>query len=123
MAKYVVSGFAAPPNCSPPRRSDNAVQKTFGPHAYDLAVSSTKSMTGHLLGAAGAIESVICILAVKNNLVPATINTQHIDELAPAGLSILLGSAKKMEVNFALNNTFGFGGHTASTLFKKYSNG
>jgi len=76
----------------------------------------------HLLGAAGAIESVICVLAVKNSLVPATINTQHIDEQAPAGLPILLGSAKKMEVNYALNNTFGFGGHTASTLFKKYSN-
>ncbi len=99
----------------------NAIKSVFGD--LPVVISATKSMTGHLLGAAGAIESVICILVIKNNLVPATINTQHIDELAPAGLSILLGSAKKMEVNFALNNTFGFGGHTASTLFKKYSNG
>ena len=98
----------------------NAIKSVFCD--LPVVISATKSMTGHLLGAAGAIESVICILAVKNNLVPATINTQHIDEQAPAGLPILLGSAKKMEVNFALNNTFGFGGHTASTLFKKYSN-
>jgi 3-oxoacyl-[acyl-carrier-protein] synthase II len=98
----------------------NAIKSVFGD--LPVVISATKSMTGHLLGAAGAIESVICILAIKNNHVPATINTQHIDEQAPAGLPILLGSAKKMEVNFALNNTFGFGGHTASTLFKKYSN-
>jgi len=77
-------------------------------------------MTGHLLGAAGAIESVICALAVKYNIVPATINTKIIDELAPPGLQILLGQAKNRQVNFALNNTFGFGGHTASSIFKKY---
>jgi len=85
-----------------------------------VVISATKSMTGHLLGAAGAIESVICVLAVKYNIVPVTINTKIIDELAPPGLQILLGQAKKMEVNFALNNTFGFGGHTASSVFKKY---
>ena len=85
-----------------------------------VTISATKSMTGHLLGAAGAIESIICVLAVKNNIVPATVNTKTIDAAAPAGLEILLNKAKKMKVNYALNNTFGFGGHTASSVFKKY---
>src|SRR5258706_356956 len=96
-----------------------AIKKVFGD--LQVVISATKSMTGHLLGAAGAAESIICILAVRDNLVPATINTQIIDEQAPAGFQILLGEAKNMEVNYALNNTFGFGGHTASTLFKKYT--
>ena len=85
-----------------------------------VTISATKSMTGHLLGAAGAIESIICVLAVKNNIVPATVNTKTIDAAAPAGLEIVLNKAKKMKVNYALNNTFGFGGHTASSVFKKY---
>jgi 3-oxoacyl-[acyl-carrier-protein] synthase II len=96
-----------------------AIKRVFGD--LQVAISATKSMTGHLLGAAGAVESIICILAVRDNLVPATINTQIIDEQAPPGLQILLGAAKSMEVNYALNNTFGFGGHTASTIFKKYT--
>ena len=97
-----------------------AISKLFTGHP--VMISATKSMTGHLLGAAGAIESIICALAVKHNVVPATINTQTIDEQAPLGLNILLGQAKNTDVNYALNNTFGFGGHTASSIFKKYNN-
>jgi len=97
----------------------HAIKKIFNDHP--VVISATKSMTGHLLGAAGAIESIICVLAVKNNIVPATINTKSIDELAPEGLDILLDEAKNVEVNYALNNTFGFGGHTASSIFKKLS--
>ena len=85
----------------------------------DVPVSATKSMTGHLLGAAGAIESIISILAVKNNVVPPTINTGTLDAEIPKGLSIVLDKPLEHEVNYALNNTFGFGGHTASTIFKK----
>lgn len=83
-------------------------------------ISATKSMTGHLLGAAGAIESIICILSVKYDIIPATINTVHIDEALPK-LNIVTGKSLRQKVNYALNNTFGFGGHTASSIFKKYS--
>ena len=96
-----------------------AIKKVF--NDLPATISATKSMTGHLLGAAGAIESIICVLAVKYNIVPATINTKVIDEHAPSDLQILLGTAKNMEVSYALNNTFGFGGHTASSIFKKYA--
>jgi len=95
-----------------------AIKKVFD--NLPVVISGTKSMTGHLLGAAGAIESIICVLAIKYNIVPATINTKIIDKDAPSELRILLGEAKNMEVNYALNNTFGFGGHTASSIFKKY---
>lgn len=88
---------------------------------HPAVISATKSMTGHLLGAAGAIESIISILSIRDSIVPATINTTNIDEEIPEGLNILLGEAKKMEVNYVLNNTFGFGGHTATTIFKKFS--
>lgn len=84
-------------------------------------VSATKSMTGHLLGAAGAIESIICVMAVKNNMIPATINLKNPDGNIPSGLNIVAGSCLKTEVNYAMNNTFGFGGHTATSIFKKYS--
>ena len=83
-------------------------------------ISATKSMTGHLLGAAGAIESIICVLSLKHDLIPATINTNSIDETAPHGLNILLNTPRQTQVNFALNNTFGFGGHTATSIFKKF---
>ena len=86
-----------------------------------VPISATKSMTGHLLGAAGAIESIICILSAKYNIIPATINTKNIDEAIPKGLNIILGQSIKAEVNYVLNNTFGFGGHTASSIFKKYT--
>lgn len=88
---------------------------------HPAVISATKSMTGHLLGAAGAIESIISIMSVVDNIVPATINTKEMDEEIPQGLNILLGEAKPMTVNYVLNNTFGFGGHTATTIFKKYS--
>lgn len=85
-----------------------------------VVISATKSMTGHLLGAAGAIETIISVLAIRDGIVPPTINTTEIDDEIPMKENILLGTAKKMEVNYALNNTFGFGGHTASSIFKKY---
>lgn len=87
-----------------------------------VAISATKSMTGHLLGAAGAIESIISVMAVKHDIIPATINTENLDENIPAGLNIILGKSIQQKVNYAVNNTFGFGGHTASSIFKKYTN-
>ncbi len=85
-----------------------------------VAVSATKSMTGHLLGAAGAMESIICVLSVKEDVIPPTINTQNLDPQVPEGLRIILGKAVYQPVRYALNNTFGFGGHTATSIFKKY---
>ncbi|HCL83881.1 MAG TPA: beta-ketoacyl-[acyl-carrier-protein] synthase II [Chitinophagaceae bacterium] len=84
-------------------------------------ISATKSMTGHLLGAAGAIESIISVLSVKHDIIPGTINTVHIDENIPANLNIVIGKSLHRKVNYSLNNTFGFGGHTASSVFKKFS--
>jgi 3-oxoacyl-[acyl-carrier-protein] synthase II len=94
------------------------IKNVFG--NLPVAITGTKSMTGHLLGAAGAIESIISILSVKNDVIPATINTQNLDEEIPAGLNIVLGKPIYQTVNYVLNNTFGFGGHTATSLFKKY---
>jgi 3-oxoacyl-[acyl-carrier-protein] synthase II len=94
------------------------IKSLFG--ELPVAISGTKSMTGHLLGAAGAIESIITLLSVKNDIIPATINTLELDGKVPKGLNIVLGKPLKQTVNYALNNTFGFGGHTASSLFKKY---
>ena len=85
-----------------------------------VAVSATKSMTGHLLGAAGAAESIISVLAVKHDIIPATINTENLDEAIPEGLEIITGKSVHRTVEYALNNTFGFGGHTATSIFKKY---
>lgn len=85
-----------------------------------VAITATKSMTGHLLGAAGAIESILSILSVKHDVVPGIINTENLDEELPQGLNIILGKPVSISVNYVLNNTFGFGGHTASTIFKKY---
>jgi 3-oxoacyl-[acyl-carrier-protein] synthase II len=86
-----------------------------------LVISSTKSMTGHLLGGAGAIESIISICSVMHDMVPATINTVTLDPEIPEGLNILVGKSISKKVDYALNNTFGFGGHTATAIFKKYS--
>lgn len=94
------------------------IKKVFGD--LNVAISGTKSMTGHLLGAAGAVESIISVLAVKNNIIPPTINTTNLDDAIPNGLNIVLEKSIQREVKYALNNTFGFGGHTATTLFKKY---
>lgn len=99
----------------------NAIQKVFGEHAYQLNISSTKSMTGHLLGAAGIIEAIACIGAIKNNVIPPTINHFEIDANLDAKLNFTFNKAQKKEVNYALSNTFGFGGHNASVIFKKYS--
>jgi len=83
-------------------------------------VTATKSMTGHLLGAAGAIESIICALSVQQDVVPPTINTVNLDPEIPQGMNIVLGKPIYKPVNYVLNNTFGFGGHTATSVFKKY---
>ena len=98
-----------------------AIQKVFGESAYKLSISSTKSMTGHLLGAAGAIEAMACILAIVNGTIPPTINHVHEDEALDPELDFTFNKARKREVNAALSNTFGFGGHNASVLFRKYS--
>lgn len=98
----------------------NGIKRLF--NNLPVAISGTKSMTGHLLGAAGAIESIISVLSVKHNIIPATINTENIDECIPGGLNIILGRSINKQVNYVLNNTFGFGGHTASSVFKKYDN-
>jgi 3-oxoacyl-[acyl-carrier-protein] synthase II len=96
-----------------------AIQHVFGEHAYQLNISSTKSMTGHLLGAAGAIEAIATILAVKNDIIPPTINHKNVDDAIDAKLNLTLNSAAKRTVNYALSNTFGFGGHNATVVFKK----
>jgi 3-oxoacyl-[acyl-carrier-protein] synthase II len=96
-----------------------AVKHVFGDHAYNLNISSTKSMTGHLLGAAGAVESIACIMAIKDGIVPPTINFKNADENINQKLNRTLNKAQKREVNVALSNTFGFGGHNASVIFKK----
>ena len=97
-----------------------AIQGVFGDHAYDLNISSTKSMTGHLLGAAGAIEGIACILAIKHGTIPPTINFEHTDEALDSKLNFTFNTAQKREVRAALSNTFGFGGHNASVLFKMF---
>jgi 3-oxoacyl-[acyl-carrier-protein] synthase II len=97
-----------------------AIQKVFGQHAYQLNISSTKSMTGHLLGAAGAIEGIAAILAVNNDLVPPTINHFTDDPVFDTGLNFTFNKAQKRSVNAALSNTFGFGGHNASVIFRKF---
>jgi len=97
-----------------------AIKDLFGEHAYNLNISSTKSMTGHLLGAAGVIESIACIMAVKNDIIPPTINHVTDDPNIDNKLNLTFNKAQKRKVNYALTNTFGFGGHNASVLFKKY---
>jgi len=96
-----------------------AIQRVFGDHAYKLNISSTKSMTGHLLGAAGAIESIACILAIKHGVIPPTINHFTDDESFDPKLNFTFNNSQKREVNIALSNTFGFGGHNTSTIFAK----
>jgi 3-oxoacyl-[acyl-carrier-protein] synthase II len=98
-----------------------AIISVFGEHAYKLNISSTKSMTGHLLGAAGAIEAIAAILATKYDIVPPTINFSIPDEEIDQGLNMTFNKAQKRTVNTALSNTFGFGGHNTSVIFRKYS--
>jgi 3-oxoacyl-[acyl-carrier-protein] synthase II len=97
-----------------------AIQQVFGEHAYQLNISSTKSMTGHLLGAAGAIEAIASIMAVKHDIVPPTINHFTDDPELDTKLNFTFNKPQKRIVNVALSNTFGFGGHNTSVIVKKY---
>lgn len=97
-----------------------AIVETFGEHAYNISINSTKSMTGHLLGAAGAIEALATIMAIRNDIVPPTINHFTDDPEIDNKLDFTFNVAKKRVVDIALSNTFGFGGHNASIIFKKY---
>ena len=97
-----------------------AIINLFGDHAYNLNISSTKSMTGHLLGAAGVIEAIACIMAVKDDVIPPTINHKTPDPQIDSKLNLTLNKSQHRLVNYAISNTFGFGGHNASVLFKKY---
>ena len=98
-----------------------AIKEVFGDHAYNLNISSTKSMTGHLLGAAGAIEAIACVKAVQHDIVPPTINFEHEDEQIDYNLNLTLNKAEKRTINAALSNTFGFGGHNTSIIVKKFN--
>ena len=97
-----------------------AIQNVFGDAAYQLNISSTKSMTGHLLGGTGAIEAIACLMAIEKGIVPPTINHTTPDPAIDAKLNLTFNTAQKREVKVALSNTFGFGGHNASVLFRKY---
>jgi 3-oxoacyl-[acyl-carrier-protein] synthase II len=97
-----------------------AIAHVFGEQAYKMNISSTKSMTGHLLGAAGAIEAIATLLAVKNDIIPPTINHVTADPIIDPKLNLTFHKAQKREVRAALSNTFGFGGHNAAAIFKKY---
>ncbi|WP_026754411.1 beta-ketoacyl-ACP synthase II [Sediminibacter sp. Hel_I_10] len=96
-----------------------AISEVFGDHAKNININSTKSMTGHLLGAAGAIESIASILAMEHGIVPPTINHEVVDDAIDSKLNLTLNKAQKRDVKVAMSNTFGFGGHNACVLFKK----
>ena len=98
-----------------------AIKKVFGEHAYNLNISSTKSMTGHLLGAAGAIESIAVIMSIVHGIVPPTINLKTLDPEIDPKLNLTPNKAQEREVNVGLSNTFGFGGHNTSALFRKFN--
>jgi 3-oxoacyl-[acyl-carrier-protein] synthase II len=98
-----------------------AIKEVFGEHAYNLNISSTKSMTGHLLGAAGAIEAIACVLSVKEDIVPPTINNTIPDPALDKKMNFTFNKAQKRTVNIALSNTFGFGGHNTSIIVKKHT--
>jgi 3-oxoacyl-[acyl-carrier-protein] synthase II len=96
-----------------------AIQKVFGEHAYKLNISSTKSEIGHLLGAAGAIESMFCIFSINESIIPPTINHKQFDEKIDRNLNLTLHKAQSRNVNYAMSNAFGFSGHNTSIIFKK----
>jgi 3-oxoacyl-[acyl-carrier-protein] synthase II len=96
-----------------------AISQVFGKHASKININSTKSMTGHLLGAAGAIEAISSILSMEHGLVPPTINHSVVDENIDPSLNLTLNKAQKRDVQVAMSNTFGFGGHNACVVFKK----
>ena len=97
-----------------------AIQKVFGEHAYNISINSTKSMTGHLLGGAGAVEAIACVLALKNGIIPPTINHFDDDLQIDNRLDFTFNKARKRDINYALTNSFGFGGQNATLIFKKY---
>jgi 3-oxoacyl-[acyl-carrier-protein] synthase II len=101
------------------KNETSAVKTVFGDYAYKVAISSTKSMTGHLLGAAGAVEAIVCMCAIRDSIVPATINYETPDPACD--LDYVPNKPRKMEVNVAMSNSFGFGGHNATLVFAKYS--
>jgi 3-oxoacyl-[acyl-carrier-protein] synthase II len=96
-----------------------AISAVFGEHAKNININSTKSMTGHLLGAAGGIEAIASILAIEHGIIPPTINHVHVDENINPELNLTLNKAQKRDIKVAMSNTFGFGGHNACVLFKK----
>ena len=96
-----------------------AVKEVFGDHAYEMNISSTKSMTGHLLGATGAVEALACIMAITRGVIPPTINCENLDPEIDTRLNLTLDKAQHREVRCALSNTFGFGGHNATVIFRK----
>ncbi|MEA5092752.1 3-oxoacyl-[acyl-carrier-protein] synthase 2 [bioreactor metagenome] len=97
-----------------------ACKKIFGKHAYEVAISSNKSMTGHLLGAAGGVEAIATVMTIANSIIPPTINYEDVDVEEGLDLDYVPNVARKAEVNVAISNNFGFGGHNASIVFKKY---
>ncbi len=98
-----------------------AIKNLFGEHTSKLHISGTKSQTGHLLGAAGAIEGIASVMAIREGVIPPTINTTEIDPSLPSGLNIVTGAPLAKEVNVAMSNTFGFGGHNGIVVFKKFT--
>ncbi|MCQ2960557.1 MAG: beta-ketoacyl-ACP synthase II [Bacteroidales bacterium] len=98
-----------------------SIQKLFGDYAYKINISSTKSMTGHMLGAAGAIEAVASIFAIQTGIIPPTINFKQLDPNIDSKLNLTTNEAQNRNVDYVLSNTFGFGGHNSSIIFKKYS--
>ena len=98
-----------------------AIKEVFGEHAYKLNISSTKSMTGHLLGAAGAVEAIACVKSIQDNVIPPTINFKNKDENIDYNLNLTLNKAQEREVKAALSNTFGFGGHNTSIILKEFN--
>jgi 3-oxoacyl-[acyl-carrier-protein] synthase II len=97
-----------------------ALHQVFGDHLYSMNINSTKSMTGHLLGAAGAVEAISSILSINNGIIPPTINHQTKDETIDEKINFTFNQPQKREVSYAMSNTFGFGGHNACVLFKKF---
>jgi 3-oxoacyl-[acyl-carrier-protein] synthase II len=98
-----------------------AITDVFGEHVKDININSTKSMTGHLLGAAGAIEAISVILSINNGIIPPTINHKNFDQNIDSSLNLTLNKCQKRDINIAMSNTFGFGGHNACVIFKKHS--
>ena len=97
------------------------LQTLLGEHIYDINVSSTKSMHGHLLGATGAVEALACIMAITKSIVPPTINVQNVDPALDPKINLTLDKPQKREINVAMSNTFGFGGHNSTVILKKYN--